>query len=301
MSNFRVYTLLVLAALFWSGAFVTGKYAIGEFPPFALTFFRFFFALPFIFLILYCRQPTNWLPRSGEWRPFICLGIVGTFLYHGFFFSCLQFTTAINASLIGAINPIVTALLAVIFLGDTISLSRAVGFILSFAGVFLVITHGDWAIIAALSFNKGDLLMFMAVLSWAAYSLLSRQAMAKYGLSPLKVTAYTFLVCSIVSLPFALWENPQAYLMKATAAGWGSILYMTVFSSVLGYLFHLIAVQEIGAARSAVFVNLVPLFTIGLAWYFLNEPVTPFKLVSAAMIICGVYLAVRPKPAEGMK
>ena len=296
MPNFRVYSMLVLAALFWSGAFVTGKYAIGEFPPFALTFFRFFFALPFIFLILYCRQPDNWLPRPGEWRPFVCLGIIGTFLYHGLFFSCLQYTTAINASLIGATNPIVTALLAVMFLSDTINVIRTVGFLLSFSGVFLVITQGDWAIIAALSFNKGDLLMFGAVLSWAAYSLLSRQAMTTYSLSPLKVTAYTFLVCTTFSLPFALWEGPQTYLMQSTAAGWGSILYMAVFSSVLGYLFHLIAVQKIGASRSAVFINLVPLFTIGLAWYFLNEPVTVFKLVSAAMIISGVYLAVRPSP-----
>ena len=301
MSVRRVYLLLIMASLFWSGAFITGKFAVREFPPFGLTFFRFFLALPFVFLIMYRQQPGDWLPRRDEWRPFILLGIVGTFGYHAFFFACLQYTTAINASLIGAVNPIITALLAAIFLGDKIGMTRLAGFVLSFAGVFAVITNGDYQIISQLRINKGDLLMLAAICCWAVYSLLSRRAMQKYSLSPRKVTAYTFLVCTIVSLPFAISEQPLQYLPLVSVAGWGSVLYMTLFASVLGYLFHLIAVSKIGASRSAVFVNLVPVFTIGQAWYFLGEPVTIFKLISAGMVISGVYLAVQPPTEPGQR
>lgn len=301
MSVRRVYLLLIMASLFWSGAFITGKFAVREFPPFGLTFFRFFLALPFVFLIMYRQQPSDWLPSRDEWRPFITLGIIGTFCYHAFFFACLQYTTAINASLIGAVNPIITALLAAIFLGDKIGMTRLAGFVLSFAGVFAVITNGDYQIISQLRINKGDLLMLAAICCWAVYSLLSRRAMQKYSLSPRKVTAYTFLVCTIVSLPFAISEQPLQYLPLVSVAGWGSVLYMTLFASVLGYLFHLIAVSKIGASRSAVFVNLVPVFTIGQAWYFLGEPVTIFKLISAGMVISGVYLAVQPPTEPGQR
>lgn len=294
MSNLRVYSMMILTALFWSGAFITGKFAVREFPPFALTFFRFLFALPFIFAILYYRRQERWLPKRDEWLPLLLLGFAGTFLYHSLFFACLQYTTAINSSLIGSTNPMVTALLAAIFLGDKINRIRLAGFLLSFFGVFLVITGGDWQVIQHLSINTGDILMFGAVWSWAGYSILSRKVMQRYDLSPLMITAYTFLVCTIVAIPFVIWEQPMTYLPDTTLGGWLAVGYMAVFASVIGYLFQLIAIQEIGASRSAIFINLVPVFTIGQAWYFLHEPVTVVKIASAIIIISGVYLAVRP-------
>lgn len=295
MSNSRVYMMMVLAAVFWSGAFVTGKLAVGEFPAFALTFFRFLFALPFIFLILAMRQPANWLPKKEQWPPLILLGILGTFLYHGLFFSCLKYTTAINSSLIGSTNPMVTTLLAILFFHERITLLRAGGILLSFFGVFLTVTGGDWSMATHLRFNAGDILMFVAVWSFAAYTVLSRKFMQQYQLSPLTLTAYTFLVCTIVSIPFVLWEEPQTYLPYATMGGWMSILYMSIFASVLGYLFQLIAIQKIGAPKAAIFINLVPVFTIVMSVLFLSESFSWFKLMSAGVIITGVYLTTRPE------
>lgn len=297
MSVNRVYVLMVFAALFWSGAFITGKLAVSEFPAFALTFLRFLFALPLIFLILYIKQPDNWLPKREEWAPIILLGIIGTFLYHGLFFSSLKYTTAINSSLIGSTNPMVTALLAIFFLRERITPLRAGGILLSFFGVFLTITNGDWSVVSSLNFNAGDMLMFAAVCSWAAYSVISRKVMQKYQLSPLTLTAYTFLVCTIVSVPFVLWEKPFSYLPYTTMGGWLSILYMAIFSSVLGYLFHLIAVQKIGAPKSAIFINLVPVFTIVLSLLILGESFSLLKFMSASIIVTGVYLTSRPEPS----
>jgi drug/metabolite transporter (DMT)-like permease len=145
-------------------------------------------------------------------------------------------------------------------------------------------------------FNIGDILMFAAVWSWAAYSVISRKVMQNYQISPLILTAYTFLVCTIVSIPFVLWEKPMTYLPHASWGGWLSILYMTIFASVLGYLFQLIAIQKIGAPKAAIFVNLVPVFTIVQSVLILGEPFNTFKLLSAGIIITGVYLTTRPQP-----
>ncbi|EGW36813.1 triose-phosphate Transporter family protein [Desulfosporosinus sp. OT] len=286
---------MVLTTIFWSGAFITGKIAVGEFPPFALTFFRFLFALPLIFIILYVREPKNLLPRGRQWSALILLGIVGTFCYHALFFTSLKYTTAINSSLIGAMNPMVTTILAAVFFSERLTPWRLLGIFLSFSGVFLFITNGDLQLISQFEFNKGDLIMLLAVCCFAVYSLLSRRYMKQYLLSPLMVTAYTFLICVVISIPFMLWENPATYLSSATLSGWLSILYMSVFASVLGYLFQMVAIQRIGAPRTAIFINLVPIFTIIQSVTILGESITLIKLIAAAIVITGVYLATRPE------
>ena len=119
--------------------------------------------------------------------------------------------------------------------------------------------------------------------------------MKQYHLSPLMVTAYTFLICVVISIPFVLWEKPATFLRSATASGWLSILYMSVFASVLGYLIQMIAIQRIGAPRTATFINLVPIFTIIQSVIILGESITLFKLFGGAIVIFGVYLATRPE------
>jgi drug/metabolite transporter (DMT)-like permease len=130
--------------------------------------------------------------------------------------------------------------------------------------------------------------MFSAVFSWALYALLSRGYMRQYSLLPLMVTSYTFLIYVIISIPFVLWENPTSYLPKTSVNGWSSIIYMSIFASVLGYLIQMFAIERIGASRAAVFVNLVPIFTIIQSVLILGEAFTLFKC-----IITGVYLATR--------
>lgn len=295
MSDKQIRLLMVLTTIFWSGAFITGKIAVGEFPPFALTFFRFLFALPLIFIFLYVREPKNLLPSGRQWPALILLGFVGTFCYHALFFTSLRYTTAINSSLIGAMNPMVTTILAAMFFSERLTPWRLFGIFLSFSGVFLFITSGDLQLISQFQFNRGDLIMLLAVCCFAVYSLLSRRYMKQYFLSPLMVTAYTFLICVVISIPFVLWENPSTYLFSATVSGWLSILYMSVFASVLGYLFQMVAIQRIGAPRTAMFINLVPIFTIIQSVTILGESVTLIKLIAAAIVITGVYLATRPE------
>lgn len=294
MGQGRAYIVMILAALFWSGAFIAGKLAIREFPAIGLTFFRFLLALPFIFTLLYLRERDNLLPSKKQWPPLIILGLTGTFSYHVLFFSCLKYTTAINSSLIGSTNPMVTTLLAMIFFHEQVTLKRLIGILLSLAGVFAIVTNADWQTVTGLAFNKGDILMFGGVCMWAVYSVLSRGYMKNYSISPLMGTAYTFLVCTLVSLPLTLWHESIQYLPGTTLGGWLSILYMSLFASALGYLFQLYAIQRIGAARTAIFVNLVPVFTIIQSVLILGEDFSLFKLAGAVVIISGVYLATRP-------
>jgi len=301
MSNNRVYLLMVLTCIFWAGAFVAGKLSAQEFPAVSLTFFRFLIALPFIFLILIRLQPSAWKPTRKQWPPLILLGIAGTFFYHILFFSSLKYTSAINSSLIGSSLPMVTTFISVLFFQEKMSLVRLAGVLLAFSGVILTITNGDRQVLANLSFNTGDLIMFLAICCWALYMALSRKFMQDYRLSPIMLTAYTFLVCTLASAVFVPWEGPAAYLPGTTLKGWLAVIYMAIFPSVLGYLIQSMAVEKIGAARTSIFVNLVPVFTIILAMVILGEEPGLFKLFSTLIIISGVYItSQRGTPGKRM-
>ena len=117
-----------------------------------------------------------------------------------------------------------------------------------------------------------------------------------YELSPLTTTAYTFLVCTLISLILSLgFEQPLDALSVSGIGVWMEVLYMAVLASVVGYYLQLNAINRIGAPQTAMFINLVPVFTIVLAGAILNETISLFKLICALVIIFGVFLASRPE------
>jgi len=285
---------MVVAALLWSGAFLTGQYAVAQLPPFTLSFFRFLFALPLIFFIFARRERGNLWPCRQQWGPLFLLGLTGIFAYHAFFFYSLRYTTAVNSALLGATNPIMTAILGALFFREGISLLRRLGIGLSFAGVFVVITQGNWGVVQSLQLNPGDLLMLAGIFVWAIFALLSRVFMHRYNISPLMLTSYCFAISVVISIPFVLLERPWEAIATAGWAAWLSVLYMSIFASVLTYIIHTRAVRHIGAPRAAMFFNLVPIFTIIQSILILGKPLALAQLVGATVIIAGVYLASRP-------
>ncbi|WZL71915.1 DMT family transporter [Clostridiaceae bacterium 35-E11] len=295
----RIYFLMSISTLFWAGAFIAGKIGVKEIPPFSLAFFRFLFATMIIFVIMVKCEKKDWRLKKQDWLPIILLGVIGMFGYHVLFFTALKYTTAVNSAMIGATNPLITSILAAIFLKEKLGWKRFGAISLAFTGVALTISNGEITVYRNLTFNHGDLLMLVAVCCWAVYAIISKRVMERY--SPLILTSYSFLVCLFLLIPFVILENPLVYLPHVTWKGWTSVLYMAIFPSVIGYLVQQMAIKQIGASRMAAFINLVPVFSIVLAWLILHETITLFKLFSAAIIISGVYLNTRLKSLEPEK
>ncbi len=295
----KIYMLMVLCTVFWAGAFIAGKIGIREFPPFSLAFFRFLFATIVIFAVMIKYEEKSWRLQKADWPYMLTLGLIGMFGYHVLFFSALKYTSAMNSSMIGATNPLITSILASIFLKEQLNIKRFAAILLAFSGIALTVSNGDISVFTTLSFNIGDLLMLGGVVCWAVYSIISRKIMDRY--SPLILTSYSFLVCLILLIPFVLWEKPLVYLPKVTWMGWTSVLYMAIFASVIGYLVQQISIKTIGASRTAAFINLVPVFSIILSALILHEKITGIKLLSAGIIITGVYLNTKLKSvSEGI-
>ncbi|MBN7771868.1 DMT family transporter [Clostridium aminobutyricum] len=290
--DYTIYFGMVICAVFWSGAFIAGKFCIPYIPVFSLTFLRFFFASLILYFVVRHRNNkalTDSFKLSKQHLPiFLFTGSIGMFGYHVLFFTSLKYTTAINSSIIGAMNPIVTVLIAAIALSQKIPLKHLFGILISFSGVVLTISGGHMEVLKNFDFNNGDILMLLAVICWAAYSVFSK---VKGSLiPPLQLTYYSFIVCDIMLFPFVLYERPWIFLPEIPFSAWLGVLYMAIFPSVIGYLFQQIAIKQIGPSRSSIFVNLVPAFSIILAVLILHEPLQPVKLLTALIIILGVCI-----------
>jgi drug/metabolite transporter (DMT)-like permease len=293
----------VLTTFFWGGTFVAARYAVGEAPPFFAASCRFIVASVVLVSLTawYAHRDKVGFPMPQNLRQLaglFCLGLTGVFLYNAIFFTGLKLTTATNGALIVSINPIITAVLSALWLREKVSLTQAGGLLLSLLGVAIVIAKGSLGVIANLSFNRGDLIMLGAPLCWAIYSMLGKKLLSSF--TPLAATAYASVFGALLLTPAAFLEH--ASLGGATPGfswlGWLAILQLALLGTVVGFVWWYQGVQQIGTARAAAFVNLVPLFGALQAALFLGERLIAAQLCGGLLVVLGVYWGSRKPRAS---
>lgn len=288
MREKKTYFLMTLGAFFWAGAFIAGKYGVNEFSPVSLTFFRFFFASIIMFFIMIKFEKKDWKLKFKDLGIMLLLGLVGMVGYHILFFTALKYTLASKASMLAAMNPLITTILASIFLNEKLGFKRLGIIFLALFGVILTISDWNINILINFDFNIGDIIMLLAVSCWAIYSVIVKKVMPRY--SPLILTTYSFIVCTLILLPFVLKENLVNIVANVTYKGWSSVIYMAIFPTVIGYLIQQISIKRIGASKTSIFINLVPVFSIVLAALILKEKINLLNIISASFIVSAVYL-----------
>ena len=286
----KTYLLMALTTAFWGGSFVAGKIALREFPPMTLTFFRFLIATAIIIPYMWSRDKTR-VPEKRDVPLLFGLGFLGVSGYFAFQFTSLLYTSAANSSTINALNPLTSSVIATFLTEERLNIKKVGLIFLALSGVLLTVTGGDVEVIFSLGFNRGDLIMVLAILSFSIYGVYSKKATSKY--SPLLVTAYVFMFGLIQITPLMLMENVLGDVLSFSSEAWASIIFMAICSSVLGYLIQQVTIKKIGVNKTSLFINLVPLFAILFAYLVLGDPVTYINLLSAAIIITAVILNSR--------
>lgn len=274
---------LTITAGFWAGAFFTAKWAVEIAPPVTTAFLRFGLAGMLLLVLAVVRRQLT-LPKSTLVGA-IAMAVVGIFLYNMFFFEGLSHTSAVNGSLIASANPAITALLARIIRKERTSLRQWCGILVSFLGVVLVISGGSLAALLHLDVNPGDLFIVGSATCWAVYSILGRGVLARAG-SIVTVT-FTCIIGAILLSPFAFRETSGAW--RTSGVFWACILYMAAFPSVFAYIWWNDGVREIGPARSAIFINLVPVFVMILSVLMGKFPGAG-QIAGGSLVLAGVYL-----------
>ncbi|MEO1621511.1 MAG: DMT family transporter [Cyanobacteria bacterium J06632_3] len=287
-----------MTSLLFAGSFVAGKYTTDEMSPLLITLLRYIIASIFLHLLIWQRGGLNTSVLTASLADKICLfflGVFGVVGYHFFFFSSLRYTAVANSAIINAFNPVVTGFLAAVILKEKLAMRNYVGGAIAILGVLILITSGNLASLLQLQFNRGDLLMLCAVVCWACYSILLRHLGKRHSGLAMSYYGALFGVAQL-----AVLVSPEIIttgLPSLSQASILGVLYMGIGASGIGYLLFTISTQRIGPTKSTSIVyGTVPVWVALLAWLFFAQPVTPWMLVSMALILVGLRTVLRPSP-----
>lgn len=286
----NAYILLVLTMLFWAGNSIAGKIAVGHVSPMLLNTMRWLVA-GLVLGVLYrdmIRAESYALRRNA-----LLLLFLGGLGFTGFsvgLYAALVYTSVINVSIQQASMPLVVFLFNFLLFRTGVAAAQIMGFMLSAIGVLLVISQGEPARLLAMDFNIGDLIMLAAVICYGAYTVVLR-------LKPI-LRWQTFLFALtlggfITSLPFTLWEFSTGNGIMPTPTGWGAIIFAAIFPSLLGQAYFIRGVELIGANRSGLFINLVPIFATLLSITILGEEFHLYHAIALILVLGGIGLAER--------
>ena len=290
MPTSLVYVLVTCTALFWGLSFHVGKLILGSMGPLTAVALRFVIASLALLPVTLLRQRHFWAQLRAHAPAFLFLGIVGVSGFNVLLFFGLQFTSPVNGAMIMSTNPLLVLVMARLLLGERMGLEQQVGGILCLLGVLTVITGGELQALTELRANPGDVLILAANGCWALYTVLVRRWLT--AVPPLLITTATVLVSALFVGLVALWEVPRVSLAALPAAAWGGLTFLGIAGSALAYLFWNLGIQVLGAPRTSIFFNLVPLFTT-LCSMLLGESLRPSQLVGGAVAIVGVLLSSR--------
>jgi drug/metabolite transporter (DMT)-like permease len=282
--------MLVLATLFWSGNFIVGKIAfVDNVPPFSLTFFR--WLLVWIILIPFTYKELFKLKKIFFQNAFLLffLGLTSVGLFNSFIYNALNFTQVINASLFNAVIPAAIILLCFIFKLDKTNKYQLLGLVITLLGILSIITKLDLNILLTLNFNKGDLLMIGAVITWGVYSAFLKKIKFEVSLLTLVHILCTFGLITLI--PQFLYELLQGQTVTINSNFIYSLLYLALFPSIGSYYCWAGAVSIIGANRSGIFLSLIPLFSTIMAIFFFNEKFQYYHFIGSVLTLFGLFLS----------
>ncbi len=284
------HILLTLTALCLAGNYVIARSVHGEIPPVGLSFWR--WAIGALFLAPFVLLKVGELGAAFRVNVnvFALLGsmVVGSTTI---LFIALNFTTALNVSLINAVQPVLTVLLAVVFLKDRVTKVRILGIFSALLGVVIMLSMGDWAVLTNLQFNVGDLLALAAIFGLASYALNLRKLPKE--LSVVESLFGITVAGSLMLLPFYIVESMFYATVPVSTSTVIVVVELALLVSVFGNLMWNLGNKIIGPSRAAIFINLIPLFGAILAVAFLGEKIFIYHLVGALMICLGVWLVMR--------
>lgn len=293
-SQRRALVLMILTALVWAGLFPTGKVALRSIPPFPFAAIRLTIGAALLFLYLHRKNdaqemPVNWTPRLVG--SFLFLGFTGYLLSVGGSYQGLRLTTATNAALLNAASPIAIALLAAIFLREKMSAKMLLGIVISIVGVGVIVARGSWQVITASAYNPGDLIIVATLFAWGIYTTYGRHLMQV--VSPLAATTYAYIAGAtylLIACWLTEWEGWQ--VAETRWDSWLAVAYQSTLGTFAHFWYYQ-AVEILGPSRAGVFINLVPVMAIGIAYVFLDEALTLPHLLGGLIVLVGVGVAAR--------
>lgn len=282
------YACLTLTAFFLAGNHIVGRAVHEDVPPIGLSFWRWLLGVAILFPFA--------LPRLRESWPLLrnrlgALALLGGFMVGSttLILVALTSTFAINVALINAVQPTLTVFFAWLVFSEPLTRWRALGVVLGFAGVVVMVTRADLGVLIGLDLRVGDFVALLAMCGFAGYALnlyrLPRELGVVVALFAISATG------TLMLLPFYVWETIAVRAMPITFQSASAIVALALLVTVFGNLGWYAGNRIIGPSRASIFINLIPVFGIVLAIFFLGERLFAYHLAGGVLVVTGLVLA----------
>ena len=269
--------------------------AVGEIGPMTLVTARWALALGPILYVARRDLRRDFEVMRKRWLYVGTMGALGFTAFNAMFYVASHHTGALNLSIIQGAIPAFVLVGARFGLGEKVSGLQAVGAFVTMVGVVAIASRGQWSRLAGLEFNSGDLLLLVACVFYAGYTIGLRN---RPNVSGLGLLAGMAIAALITSLPLFAWEVASGDFVWPTGKGLLLLGYAALGPAFVSQIFYMRGVELIGPGRAGVFVNLLPVFGALMAVVLLGEPFALYHVAALALVVGGIAVAQRGRPAR---
>jgi drug/metabolite transporter (DMT)-like permease len=290
--------VLVVANVVYATSYAATRLTLDHVPPATLALIRLVIGALVLIPVAVAVRPAAAAPirRADRWS-IVWMGVLGFAGAFAFSHWGIARSTATNAALLITVEPISLILLSPWALGERLTPRERLGAALALLGAAVVVVNGIPGVTAALAPHwRGDLLLLLAGVAYASYSLLGRGVLTRHP--AIAVTAWSIAWGVAAMLPLAALEWSAGVALQLTGRSILGVLYLALIITALGYLAWNWALERVPAPRAAIFLNIQPLVGALLGVYYLGEPLTVFTVVGGGLILTGLTLTVKG-PGKG--
>ena len=279
-----------MAALFWSGNFIVGKFAtLFEIPPLTLNVLRWISVWIILIPFTYKEILNNFAYIKKNIFIIGLMGVLTISTFNSVVYFALNYTQVINAVLVLAAIPAATIVISSLMKVDNTNYFQIFGLVLSIFGIGFIMSYGEVERIISLNFNKGDLWMLVCVLSWSLFSTLLKKYNFKFSqftLLHLMVSIGMFFL-----IPQYFYEVSIGREVNFNKAFILILFYVVVFPAIAAYYCWQKGVAILGPNKATMFIQLMPLFSVSMAIVIFDETFALYHFAGAVFIISGIYLS----------
>ncbi|MEM7547146.1 MAG: DMT family transporter [Pseudomonadota bacterium] len=282
--------LLTLTAMMWASNAIFGQLVVGEITPFAVVLLRWVMVAGVMWPLYGQELRAHWPAMREKLGVIILMSVAGFTAFNTLFYIASTQTTGINIGILQGMMPVLVMLGAFAVYGDRVTGRAMIGVAITLSGVLVIASKGDVQRLIDLAFNNGDLIMLVACVMYAAYTVAIRNRPQVPGAALFTLFA---VIAAIASVPLAVWEAVQPDYQWPTPTGWALTVAIAIFPSCLAQLFFLRGVDLIGPGKAGLYINLVPIFAAILAVLVLGEVFAFYHALALFLVLGGIALAQR--------
>ncbi|MCL2095382.1 MAG: DMT family transporter [Oscillospiraceae bacterium] len=269
------------ATVLWALGYVMTRVAVRHFTPEAMAFLRYFVAAAAMLIFAFIKRLR--LPAKRDIPLFILGGAAGFAVYVYALNMGARTLTASVVSFIVSSAPIITALLARIFLRERMGLAGWIAVIAAFSGVGVITSAGS----KGLSLDTGAAWICLSAILISVYNVYQKKLLLRY--TPLEITTYCITAGALLLSVFAPRAFPQ--LASAPPFELAAILILGVFSAAGAYACWAYALSKAEKTSDVTsYMFLTPIITTFMGFIIINEAPDVYTYLGGFMVVCGVLL-----------